>query len=572
MVRKTRLQSLSAVAPILGIILMTIAPEGLGQVEGFRTESAQGEGDDHAFANLLPNGDFEMDDDVDGFPNDWSSWPWTVEDRLDLRKAIFEYLDTSAEAVLRPKLTTRFSFYGKKSLDIVSIDGKTGPGVFTTRDFSPGIYTISLYAKNPGEGVRSLGISLAGGGRLFEVGHRWRNVVHTERIPFHLKAGEVSLRDWTYAPGELLVDRVVLLKLPFDVAYPDRFDFREVQNRLVIDFSGIGEAPIPIGINLEIRTPSGEIVRKNMEGTLDPPSDQAIFEFHPSEEGRYSLKVEIYDLRTADVIYSDDRIEAIFRAADIPVQGDIVPERVPLLDFFPVGIRIRSHELGDLRGMGFNSVLITEPDVESILAHRDQLERPGSTWFLEIVPDRGEVCGERLRELVRSVQEMEGFSGWFLWENGQSGGSLSEGLRETLRCIREAGSGHSVILENVLPADGCPGDSVLVDFMALDPDPVSEPSRPLYMYGLWADRLGAGSQRKIRTIAMPQIFGGWPIARRCPLFTEVRAMAYLSIIHGAEGIFYRDFSSQRPFFDQPDAAWDVRKVPELWGKIPGLNS
>ncbi len=552
--------------------LLVNSPGVMGQVEGFSIEPSEDGEKYHTFSNLLTNGDFELDDDLDGFPNEWLPWQWVVEEKLELRNAIFEYLETTPEAMTRPRLTTRFPFFGKRSLDIHSVDGKTGPGVYVTREFKPGIYTISLYAKNPGEGKRKLGLYMGTGGRLFEVGRRWRNIIHTERISFHIKEGEISLRDWTFSPGELLIDRVVLLKLPFDVRYDERIILNEDLNYFVIDFTSAEGVLLPIGINLEIRTPSGEFVRKNIEGLLEPPVDQVVFELSPSVEGLYRLKVEIYDLRTADVVYTDDDIEAVYQVTEASLPENDLPVTDRSFGFFPVGIRARGHELVNLKGMEFNSVLITEPDIDAIDIYRKQINDSGMHLFYEVTPDMySNGCNDEVSKLIEASNGIKEFSGWFVRGAFNVSPEISESQGEVLRCLADAKPALPIIIENYLPNDLPPDDSLSFEYVALDPNLISVPSRPLFTIGLWADRLTTEEGKPVQIIGMPQIFGGWPIAHRIPTYPEVRAMTYLAVLHGAKGIIYRDFSSLRPYFDRPDASWDIRKVPDLWEDISKLN-
>ncbi len=551
-----------------------IPGNALGQVEGISLKEASGgeSGKYHSFANLLENGDFEIDDDIDGFPNDWMKWEWTVEEELNLRKAILKYLDTTVDAIVRPRLTTRYPFFGKRSLSLISIDGSTGPGVYTLKDFSPGIYTLSLYTKNPGEGKRRLGLFMASGGRLYEVGQRWRNIVYTDRIEFHVRDGEISLRDWSFMPGELLVDRVVLLKLPFDVRYAKNLVFDDEYGSFTLDFFDMEEVDIPIGVNLEIRTPSGEVVRKNIEGLLEHPVDQLIFEIDLPDEGSYLLNVELYDLRTADVIFTDRNVEIVRSGPDTLAAAEKPSAKAEPLDFFPIGIRILGHELGDISGMGFNCVLIKEPAVESISLYQNFIIKNDMKLFLEVDGGAGNAaCDDKFRGLVVATHWIHGFSGWFVRGEYEVGGPVSEGESGVLRCLRESGPAKPIVLENFLP-NGLPNEEASsMGYLALDPNPVSIPSRPLFTIGLWADEIVAAGGRSTGMIGMPQVFGGWPVAHRRPEYGEVRAMAYLAVNHGAMGIIYRDFSSQRPFFDQSDASWDIRKVPDLWDRISDLN-
>jgi hypothetical protein len=552
--------------------LLVNSPGVRGQVEGFSIEPSRDGERFHTFTNLLTNGDFELDDDVDGFPNEWLPWPWVVEEELELRNAIFEYLETTPDAVIRPRLTTRFPFFGKRSLNILSIDGKTGPGVYVTREFKPGIYTISLYAKNPGEGKRNLGLYLGTGGRIFEVGRRWRNIIHTEITTFHIKDGEVSLRDWTFSPGELLIDRVVLLKLPFDVRYDKRMLLNKDLNNFVIDFTSEEGVQLPIGINLEIKTPSGEFVRKNIEGLLEAPEDQVVFQLNLSVEGLYRLKVEIYDLRTADVVYTDDDIEVVYQVTEASLPENDLPVVARSFGFFPVGIRAKDHELVSLKGMEFNSVLITEPDIDAIDVYRKQLNDSGMHLFYEVTLDMySNGCNDEIRNLITASKGIKGFSGWFIRGTFNVNPDISESQREVLRCLSDANPVLPIIMENYLPNHLPPDDSLSFVYVALDPNLISVPSRPLFTMGHWADRLITEEEKSVQIIGMPQIFGGWPIARRTPTYPEVRAMTYLSVLHGAKGIIYRDFSSLRPYFDRPDASWDIRKVPDLWEEISKLN-
>ncbi len=555
-----------------GIVLVYAVTDATAQQDQFGTEEREDTSRYFTFANLLVNGNFELDADRDGFPDDWTAWKWSPSEGEKLKNAVYEYLGTSPEAIVDPGISELFPFYGEKSLLLTSVDGKTGPGVYTLAEFSPGIYTVSLYAKNPGEGTRRLGLFMANGGKLFEVGSRWRNIVHTERVPFKIRQGEVSIRDWTFTPGELLVDRVFLLKLPFDLDYPSRIDLCEGNKTFAIDFTRVDDIKLPIGVNVEIETPSGELVRKNIEGILEHPSDHIEFELSTREKGLYRITLEIYDLRTADIVFTDGNIEALYNTPDSSGGLEPAVEEGDFLDFFPIGIRVQGHEIGDLKGMGFNSVLISNPEVEQMAEQVDILSSMHLRLFYEVSHETfSDSCGGRLAGIIDSGRSMAGFSGWFVRGGFTPETEASNGVADILNCLSHLDHGRPVVMEDYLP-DRRAGDEISgVSLVALDPDPVSEPSRPLYVIGLWADYLAADHNRKIQSFGMPQIFGGWPVASRCPTITEVRAMTYVAVNHGARGIIYRDFSSIRPFFDRIDPAWDVRKVAILWNGIPRLN-
>ncbi len=564
-------RSILFLIPVIFFSLIGPDSRALSQVGGITLGSTEDSDQYHSFINLLQNGDFEIDDDVDTFPDGWLPWQWVVEDQLDLRKAILAYLGTSPDAIVKPRLTTRFPFFGKRSLALVSADGKTGPGIFLTREFSPGVYTLSLYAKNPGEGKRRLGAFLAAGGRLFEVGQRWRNIVLSQRLSYYVRGGEISLRDWTFLPGELLVDRVVLWKLPFDLRYTDRIDLSGEEDHFVVEFSEIDEIQIPVGINLEIESPTGEMVRKNIEGALEPPMDEVVFELKPQAFGIYRLKLEIYDLRTADIIFSDQGITALYEPPDSV--GVVREDRDPgaELQFFPVGIRARGHELSSLLNKDFNSVLITEPSVGAIDLYRSHLSRSGLKLFFEVTREMmSKGCDEEFHRLIDLSRTIEGFSGWFVDYSGWGNNTFSDREVELWQCLNQKVPDLPVVVKNYLPRGSVSRETIEFEYIAVDPNPISEPSRPLFTMGMWADQISGGN-RRTPTIGMPQVFGGWPIAHRVPTYDEVRGLTYLAVIHGAKGIIYRDFSSLRPFFDQSDALWDIRKIPELWSDIPVLN-
>jgi hypothetical protein len=553
---------------LVTVFLLTLHPT-------FLDSSVQTESPDRTdpeffpYKNLLPNHEMESDEDLNNVPDGWNLYPWLPEDSEFLKEAVMRYLDLEVPEI-GVSMEGRRAFLGERSVRFFTPSGNIGPGIWTTVALSPGLYTLNLVARSVRDHNRVVATFLAQDGKLTQVDRKWRWIHHSEHIPFSTPESVISINDWTFEEGGIFVDHVSLIKVPFEIIYDKRVQLMSGENQYVIEIRNIHCDVLPIGANLELYEPSGNIIRKNME--LDVTEENYEFKFTVSaeKEGEYSASIELYNPRTTEVLFSDERIKAYLEAGPEELSDSLAIEEAED-DFFPIGMSIRGYEIDALEDKGMNTVLLKDPalvDIEEVISKADEI---GLGVIMELDATDSSHLSEVEKSLIQAAGSSSSLIGYSLLSGWGGGRDKFQSLRSVSNELRALDPDRMIILRNYLPG---PLDGELlrsVDALFVDPFPITIPSKPIYTISQWFDRAKQAAGSEMKYVAMIQAFAGWPYAKRAPTLAEMRALSSLALNRGADGIFLHTFSDDFPYFDDPASSnWDIRRIKELWDGIEVL--
>lgn len=521
------------------------------------------------YENMLPNGGMEEDKDLNNVPDGWTMYSWVPSESGPLREAVIRYLDLEVPEI-GVSLEGRRTFLGERSVRLFTTTGKIGPGIWTTVDLSPGIYTLNLAARSIGSGSRVLATFLAQEGRLTQIDEKWRWIAHTESLPYATPGAPIVVNDWTFEEGGILLDQVSLVKLPFDVRYERRLELSAGDNPYTIEIATIPGAVLPIGANLEVHEPSGTIVRKNMELEAREGGSQFTFTLHAESAGEYSATVELYNPRTTSILYKDDGVRAYLSGGAGERAGSTRRGSFPE-GFFPVGMSVRGYELDAFEGKSMNTILLKDPDPLDIAEVLEMAGRMKLSVIAEIDASDSLHLNEKERALVEKASGSSSLLGFSLLSGWGQGKEKQAFLASAAHEVRELAPSVPLFLRNYLPGPLDARVLEAVDVLFVDPFPISVPAKPLYTISNWIEKACGTDTAGMRKVAIVQAFAGWPYAKRAPTFDEVRALVRLSLAHGIDGIILHTFSGDFPYFDDPlSSNWDMRRLPELWNRIGEL--
>lgn len=523
-----------------------------------------------SYNNLLPNSEMEKDDDLDNIPDEWNLYSWLPEGDDYLREAVMRYLDLEVPEIGVSMERRRRAFLGERSVRLFTPSGKIGPGIWTTLALSPGLYTLNLVARSTGDDERIVATFLAQEGKLTQVDRKWRWVHHSELIPYSTPQAVISVNDWTFRKGGILVDHVSLVKIPFEIGYEKTMQLVPGENQYVIEIKNMPYDILPLGANLELQEPSGTITRKNIELDVTEEESRFVFTIDAEDEGEYSVSMELYNPRTTSILFSDEGIKAYLRhnEAALSPRRSI---RWPGEGFFPVGISIKGYELDALEGKGMNVILLKDPrasDIENVISKAQGM---GLSVMVEINATDSSHLSADEKALVEICRRLPGCVGYSLLSGWGSGVEKNQYLRQVVSEMRELDPEKMLILRNYLPG---PIDRQLlrsVDGLFVDPFPITEPLKPLYTISQWIQRARRASNDGTKCIAVVQVFAGWPYAKKAPTLDQMRTLSRLALNRGVDGIIFHTFSGDFPYFNDPVASnWDVRREQAIWTGIGEL--
>ncbi|MGA1845093.1 MAG: hypothetical protein ACMUIS_11075 [bacterium] len=208
---------------------------------------------------------------------------------------------------------------------------------------------------------------------------------------------------------------------------------------------------------------------------------------------------------------------------------------IPMGDFFPIGIYgARIEALQEIRSAGFNTVLVS-PGEEMVAAAQEV----GLKVVLSLCSD-----GDPSRA-VRKFRDHPALLAWYIADEPELKSITPEMLRAHADHVMAWDSTHPTCMAVVRPRfvkqyrDAC-------HIVMLDQYPI--PSQPL----TWLSDSLDEACREVgteRIWAVIQAFGGdeyaaqgWPVF---PTYDEMRSLAYLAIVHDAQGLFFYSYRSAR---------------------------
>jgi hypothetical protein len=544
-----------------GVLLFAVETDSL--------QVAVGESEYPPFENLLPNGGMEKDDDLNNVPDGWNIYSWIPSESGPLRDAVIRYLDLDVPEI-GVSMEGRKTFLGERAVRLFTTTGKIGPGIWTTVDLSPGVYTLNLVARSMTGGSRVVATFLAQEGRLTQIDEKWRWIAHSEFLPYATPAAAIIVNDWTFEEGGILVDHISLIKVPFEIRYEKMVDLASGENPYMIEIANPRGTVLPVGANLEVLEPSGTLIRKNMELEVGEGESRFAFTIRADSAGEYTASIELYNPRTTSILYKDEGIRASLSGGPEELAGPESHGSYPE-DFFPLGISVKGYELDALEGKGMNTILLKDPDPLDIREILGKAHRMGLKCIIEIDASDSSYLTENEIAIVEQARGSSSLLGYSLLSGWGYGKKKQEFLRIAAGEVRKLDPSSPLFLRNYLPG---PLDARVlgsVDALCVDPFPITVPMKPLYTIANWIEKPREMGRAGIKELAVVQAFAGWPYARKLPTVDEIRTLIRLSLAHGADGIIFHTFSGDFPFFNDPVSSnWDVRRAPELWNGIGEL--
>jgi hypothetical protein len=240
-----------------------------------------------------------------------------------------------------------------------------------------------------------------------------------------------------------------------------------------------------------------------------------------------------------------------------------IPQLCRAESFFPIGMfSVGIDGLETVKEAGFNSVHTYVSEADQLEIYIKKAEKLGLK--LLIYPaDRGEKGGvnnEKVKKFIDTNKKSKSILAWFVADEPELNGGTPSQIREINSVIKKLDTGRltAVVIHRT---DRFKEYKDASDILMTDRYPV--PNRPLSHIAeatQWAVKQKDGSGP---VWAVLQAFGyqnpqykGW--GAREPTYDEMRAMTFLSIIHGAKGIFYFTFTGSQ---------YRILQSPEHWNEL-----
>ena len=216
------------------------------------------------------------------------------------------------------------------------------------------------------------------------------------------------------------------------------------------------------------------------------------------------------------------------------------------LDFFPLGIySARPEAFAELKAAGFNSVQTYADSAAEVKAFVIAAERQGLKALVPVPKEAWRWNPILSAHLMRRLGSSSGLLGWYLADEPE-GRSLSPAhlwkVREYVRWFDTAHPAAMVVLRDHKTHDYAPATDVLM----VDPYPI--PKMPFTWLSDTIDEARRAANGSKPVWAVIQAFN-WAEdsssfeGGRLPTYEEERLLAYLSVVHGASGLFFFTYES-----------------------------
>ncbi len=229
--------------------------------------------------------------------------------------------------------------------------------------------------------------------------------------------------------------------------------------------------------------------------------------------------------------------------------------------FFPIGLyHVSASHYPMLAEAGFNCVQGIGPG--NLERFGETLDACAANGLMMDVPLYAN--GQVAANLADSLAGIEAYADhpavlcWKIIDEPDIRPEITDETPEVYAALKAADPAHPIELTLCQP----PGFGYWANFcdmMQVDPYPI--PRQPLTMVSDWVDTAMAGLEPWQHLTAVLQ--SGWiPEPMNQPTPEQARSMVYLSLIHGAKGIFWYSFR---------DPGWRLEKTP-LWDAFPAINA
>ncbi len=300
--------------------------------------------------------------------------------------------------------------------------------------------------------------------------------------------------------------------------------------------------------------------------------------------GRYTLSV---GLLGADGRRVGEPTAAAFRVAEpIPRKvaldeaGRLLVEGKP---FFPLGLYLGPTEdehLARIATAGFNTILCygygagkdprdyldraAKHGLKVIYSIKDFYE--GSTWH----PKQGGTSDlDQMRKYITELRDHPALLAWYT--NDELGPEWMPKLQAAYDLVCDLDPGHPAFQVLCVPSQNHLYYGV-TDILGVDPYPI--PRHPVMMVGEWMDTARAATWWAKPAWCVPQIFQWANYSNdakdREPTFEEKRAMVYLALIHGAQGLICYSYYDLLKGDDKAVFERRWREVSAISGEVAKL--
>jgi|GEM_PF-832093 hypothetical protein len=230
-------------------------------------------------------------------------------------------------------------------------------------------------------------------------------------------------------------------------------------------------------------------------------------------------------------------------------------------DFFPIGIYSATIEsFSELKGVGFNSVQTYNRDQKYLEKFITEAEKHGLKT-MAYIPSGGD-----LDSFFKKIDKDSPILAWYLADEPELRATSPKSLWKLKQSIKEKDPLHPtslVILRSKRVADYAPA----TDIVMVDPYPI--PRLPLTWLSDSIDEARKEAFNEKPVWAVVQAFN-WKVFPsggekfewgREPTYDEMKCLTYLSVVHGARGVFYFCFQG---------GEYHIKNHPELWANIKNI--
>jgi hypothetical protein len=244
----------------------------------------------------------------------------------------------------------------------------------------------------------------------------------------------------------------------------------------------------------------------------------------------------------------------------------LIPKLCLAEDFFPIGMfSVGIDGMETVKEAGFNSIHTYATDDNQLKTYIEKAER--FKLKLLIYPadkaEKGFINNEKIKSFIETNKNSKSILAWYIADEPELNSGSPSQIGEINSFINKLDQTHPTAIV-IHRTDRFKEYKDASDILMTDRYPV--PKTPLSHIAeatQWAvEQKGAGGT----VWAVLQAFGyqgpqlkGWGL--REPTYDEMRAMTFLSIIHGAKGIFYYTFiGSQYRILQSPEHWNDLKKI------------
>lgn len=300
--------------------------------------------------------------------------------------------------------------------------------------------------------------------------------------------------------------------------------------------------------------------------------------------GRYTLAVGLLDAggrRAGEPTTATFRVaEPVPRKVTLDDAGRLIVEGKP---FFPLGLYLGPTEdehLARIAAAGFNTILCygygagkdprayldraAKHGLKVIYSIKDFYE--GSAWY----PKQGAASDlDQMRQYITELRDHPALLAWYI--NDELGPPWMPKLQAAYDLVCDLDPDHPAFQVLCVPSQNALYYGV-TDILGVDPYPV--PRHPVTMVGEWMDTARAAMWRAKPVWCVPQIFQWANYSKdpkdREPTLGEKRAMAYLALIHGAQGLICYSYYDLLKGGDKAVFERRWREVSAIAGEVAKL--